>query len=172
MSEPTYGFAVVGLGMGRSHCRDITKAAGARLVAVCDLVPERVQQVVDQYHCRGTTRFEEILAAPDVDVVNIATPSGLHAEMTIAALRAGKHVICEKPPDVTVQKVDAMIAAQRETGRKLEIIFQSRFEPLYRRIRQTIADGRLGRLIGVHAAVHWYRAQSYFVCPGMWKGTW
>lgn len=172
MSERPLRFAVVGLGMGQAHCHDIRDARGAELVAVCDLVPERVEAMVKAYGCRGTTRYEDILAAPDVDVVNIATPSGMHAEHTIAALRAGKHVICEKPPDVTVAKVDAMIAAQRETGKKLMIIFQSRFEPLYRRLWQTIRDGRLGRLIGVHATVHWYREQSYFTCPGMWKGTW
>ena len=91
---------------------------------------------------RGTPRFEEILADPGIDVVNIATPSGKHSDMTCQALRAGKHVICEKPPDVTVAKVDAMIAAQRETGKKLQIIFQSRFEPLNRRLKQVIeADG-------------------------------
>jgi len=172
MSERPLRFAVVGLGMGQTHCHDIHDANGAELVAVCDLVPELVQKMVERYGCRGTTRFEEILAAPDIDVVNIATPSGMHAEHTIAALRAGKHVICEKPPDVTVAQVDAMIAAQRETGRKLEIIFQTRFEPVYRRIRQTIADGRLGKLIGIHGSVHWWRGQSYYECPGMWKGTW
>jgi predicted dehydrogenase len=166
-------FAVVGLGMGRTHCRDIRDAEGARLVAVCDRVPERIQRVLSQQpEVRGTESFDEILRDPDIDVVNICTPSGTHADMTVAALRAGKHVICEKPPDVTVEKVDAMIAAQRETGRKLQVIFQSRFEPLNRRIKQVIEEGRLGRLVGVHGAVHWYRAQSYFNCPGMWKGTW
>jgi predicted dehydrogenase len=81
-------------------------------------------------------------------------------------------VVCEKPPDVTVEAVDRMIAAQRETGKKLMVIFQSRFEPLYRRMRETIQEGRLGRIVGLHGAVNWWRAQSYFNCPGMWKGTW
>lgn len=172
MSEQALRFAVVGLGMGQAHCHDITDARGAELAAVCDLVPERVKAMVDRYGCRGTDSFDEILAAPDIDVVNIATPSGMHGDMAIAALRAGKHVMTEKPPDVTVAKIDEMIAAQRETGKKLGCIFQSRFEPLYRRIKHTIESGRLGRLIGVHATVQWYRAQSYFTCPGMWKGTW
>jgi predicted dehydrogenase len=158
--------------MGRAHCQDIQDARGAELVAVCDREPERLQKGIADFGVRGYARFEEILADPEIDVVNVCTPSGMHSEMTCAALRAGKHVICEKPPDVTVAKVDAMIAAQKETGKKLQIIFQSRFEPLNRRIRQTIAEGRLGRLVGVHGAVHWYRAQSYFTCPGMWKGTW
>src|SRR5947209_3524525 len=171
-SERPIRFAGVGLGMGYHHCVDLQDARGAQLVAVCDRVPERVERAVQKFGVRGTGSFDEILADPEIDVVNVATPSGLHSEMTCRALRAGKHVVCEKPPDVTVAKVDAMIAAQRETGRKLLIIFQSRFEPLYRRLKEAINTGRLGRLVGVHGAVHWYRAQSYFNCPGMWKGTW
>jgi predicted dehydrogenase len=92
--------------------------------------------------------------------------------MTVEALKAGKHVVCEKPPDVTVEAVDRMIAAQKETGKKLMVIFQSRFEPLYRRTHQAIEEGRLGSLIGLHGSVNWWRAQSYFNSPGMWKGTW
>src|SRR2546428_13462896 len=96
-------FAVVGLGMGRHHCHDMQDAEGARLVAVCDLVPERIQRVVSEYPgVRGTQSFEEILRDPGIDVVNVCTPSGTHADFTVAALRAGKHVICEKPPDVSV----------------------------------------------------------------------
>jgi UDP-N-acetyl-2-amino-2-deoxyglucuronate dehydrogenase len=171
-SERLIRFAVVGLGMGWHHCKDLRDARGAELVAVCDPEPARLERAVKEFSVRGTPRFEEILADPEIDVVNICTPSGLHSDLTCQALRAGKHVVCEKPPDVTVAKVDAMIAAQRETGRKLQVIFQSRFEPLYRRLKETIESGRMGRLVGVHGAVHWYRAQSYFNCPGMWKGTW
>jgi predicted dehydrogenase len=158
--------------MGWHHCKDLKDTPGAELVAVCDKEPERLAKARKEFGVRGTQSFDEILGDSGIDVVNIATPSGLHSDMTCQALRAGKHVVCEKPPDVTVAKVDAMIAAQRETGRKLQIIFQSRFEPLYRRLKETIDGGRLGRLVGVHGAVHWYRAQSYFNCPGMWKGTW
>ena len=74
--------------------------------------------------------------------------------------------------DVTVAAVDRMAAAQQETGKKLMVIFQARFEPAFRRIRETVREGRLGNLIGVHGSVNWYRPQSYFNCPGMWKGTW
>jgi len=171
-SDRPIRFAVVGLGMGYHHCIDLQDAKGCKLAAVCDLVPERVQKAVDKFGVSGTTSFAEILSDPQIDVVNICTPSGTHADMSCEAMRAGKHVICEKPPDVTVAKVDKMIACQKETGRKLHIIFQSRFEPLYLRLKETINTGRMGRLVGVHGAVHWYRAQSYFNCPGMWKGTW
>ena len=172
MAEKPLRFAVVGLGMGQHHCLSVSQAEGAELVVACDLVPERVKSMVDKYGCAGSDSFDAILADRTIDVVCVATPSGVHADMAIAAMRAGKHVVTEKPPDVSVAKVDAMIAVQRETGKKVEVIFQSRFEPVYRRIRQTIAEGRLGRLSGVHGALNWFRAQSYFASPGNWKGTW
>lgn len=172
MSEQPVRFAVVGLGMGRHHCDDVATARGCELVAICDVEQERLQKVREKHPVRATRSFEEILAAPDIDVVSIATPSGTHADLSIAALRAGKHVVCEKPPDVTVAAVDRMIAAQQETGRHLMVVFQSRFEPLAVQLRQTIDEGRLGPLVGVHGTTNWWRAQSYFTSPGMWKGTW
>ena len=126
MSEEL-GFAVVGLGMGQAHCADITDAEGAKLVALCDIDAARLQTMVDKYNVPGYAKLEDVLADTAVEVVNIVTPSGMHADMTEAAMQAGKHVICEKPPDVTVERVDRMIAAARQTGRKLQIIFQSRF---------------------------------------------
>ncbi len=172
MSERTIRFAVVGLGMGVQHCRDLRDARGCELVAICDTDPERLEKQRQQFGVKATSSFAEILRDPDVDVVNICTPSGQHAEHTVAALKAGKHVVCEKPPDVTVEAVDRMAAAERETGRKLMVIFQARFQPAFRRLRETLQEGRMGRLIGVHGTVNWYRPQSYFHCPGMWKGTW
>lgn len=172
MSERPLRFAVVGLGMGVHHCKDLVDAKDCELVAICDTDPGRLEKNRQQFNVRAVASFDDLLRDPDVDVVNICTPSGTHADLSVQALRAGKHVVCEKPPDVTVEAVDRMIAAQRETGKKLQVIFQSRFEPLYRRLRETLDEGRLGKLIGVHGTVNWWRAQSYFVCPGMWKGTW
>jgi len=172
MSNQPLRFAVVGLGMGVHHCKDLLDANGCELAALCDTAPDRLEKNRQRFGVRATGSFEEILGDPEIDVVNLCTPSGAHADMSVAALRAGKHVVCEKPPDVTVEAVDRMIAAQRETGKKLMVIFQSRFEPLYQRLRETIQAGDLGRPIGVHGTVNWWRAQSYFDCPGMWKGTW
>ena len=172
MAEQPIRFAVVGLGMGVHHCKDLVDARGCELVAICDSAPERLEKNREQFGARAYTSYADLLAADDVDVVNICTPSGSHADLSVQALKAGKHVVCEKPPDVTVEAVDRMIAAQQETGRKLMVIFQSRFEPIYRRLKETIESGRLGNLVGVHGTVNWWRAQSYFNSPGMWKGTW
>jgi UDP-N-acetyl-2-amino-2-deoxyglucuronate dehydrogenase len=171
MSSPVR-FAVVGLGMGLIHCQDLVDAEGCELVAVCDSSPERLRATTEKFGVRACESFEALLRDPEVEVVSICTPSGTHADLSIQALRAGKHVVCEKPPDVSVEAVDRMIAARDATGRELMVIFQARFEPVYIHLREAIQSGRLGRLIGLHGTVNWYRAQSYFVSPGMWKGTW
>jgi predicted dehydrogenase len=176
MSEPAserpLRFAVVGLGMGVQHCCDLRDARGCELVAICDTSPERLEQNRLKFGVKATASFPEVLADPDVDIVNVCTPSGTHADLSVQALQAGKHVVCEKPPDVTVAAVDRMIAAQRESGRQLMVVFQSRFEPLYQQLRAALRQGRLGRLAGVHGSCNWWRAQSYFASPGNWKGTW
>lgn len=172
MEEKAIRFGVVGLGMGVQHCRDLVDAAGCELAAVCDASPARLESNVQEFGVQGYAAYDELLADESVDVVNICTPSGTHAELCIAAMRAGKHVVCEKPPDVSVEAVDRMIRARDETGRKLMVIFQARFEPVYQQIRLALESGRLGRLIGVHGAVNWHRPASYFDSPGKWKGTW
>lgn len=172
MSERPIRFAVLGLGMGAIHCKDLVDAKGCELVAVCDASPERREKTSEQYGVRGYASYAELLADPDVDVVNICTPSGTHADLTVQALKAGKHVVCEKPPDVTVEAVDRMIAAQRESGKQVMVVFQSRFEPMYRKIKAAVDAGRLGKLAGVHGQVTWWRSHEYYAPPGNWKGTW
>jgi predicted dehydrogenase len=172
MSERPVKFAVLGLGMGAIHCKDLVDAAGCELAAVCDASPARLESTAKEFGVRGYTDFAELLRDPDVDVVNICTPSGTHADLSVQALKAGKHVVCEKPPDVTVAAVDRMIEAQRESGKKLMVVFQSRFEPMYRAIKEAIDGGRLGPLVGAHGQVTWWRSPEYYDSPGKWKGTW
>ena len=154
------------------HCRDLVDAKGCELVAICDAIPDRLEQNRKEFGVRAYGAYEDLLTDQDVDVVSIATPSGTHASLTVQALRAGKHVVCEKPPDVTVAAVDEMIAAKRETGQEVMVIFQSRFQPVYKELKRTIDDGRLGRLAGIHGEVNWWRSPEYYGGPGGWKGTW
>lgn len=167
------GFAVVGLGMGRHHCKAIQAAPGARLVAICDLDEERLRPSAAEYGCRAYATLGELLADAEVEVVNIATPSGTHAALGSRCAAAGKHLIVEKPADITPRRIDELLAAVRRHGVKAAGIFQSRLDPLNIRIRQAIQQGRLGVLIGVHGHLPWYRAQSYYEGRhGCWKGTW
>jgi UDP-N-acetyl-2-amino-2-deoxyglucuronate dehydrogenase len=167
------GFGVVGLGMGKHHCKAIQTADGARLVAVCDTDPERLQPSAEQYDCKAYSTFEEMLADDEISVVNIATPSGSHADLGVKAAAAGKHIIVEKPADITPSRIDQLIDAGRQHKVRIAGIFQSRFDTLNNRIRDALQADQLGQLIGVHGHLPWYRAQSYYEGDhGGWKGTW
>ena len=167
------GFAVIGLGMGMHHCRAIKDAPGARLVAVCDLDEERLQLAAEEYDCKSYSNFHDLLEDDQVEVVNIATPSGKHAEIGIPVAAAGKHIIVEKPADISTARIDELMAAGQRNKVRIAGVFQARFKPLNKRIRQVIKEGRMGHLIGVHGHLPWYRLQSYFEGRhGTWKGTW
>jgi len=173
MGSELVGFGVVGLGMGRHHCKAIINSKNARLVAVCDIDEERLKGAGEEFGVKTFATYEEMLADPEIEAVSIATPSGMHVDMAIQALKAGKHILVEKPVDVTVDKVKKLVEAAKKSGKKAAAIFQSRTTPLFKRIKEAISKGRLGKIIGVHALLPWYRKQNYYEGPhGSWKGTW
>ncbi len=173
MDDHRIGFGVVGLGMGRHHCKAVSLAAGARLAAVCDIDPARLEPTAREFAVRAYASYAEMLRDPGVEAVCIATPSGMHAEMARQAAAAGKHMLIEKPVDIEPGRIRRLGEAVRAAGVKAAVVFQTRTMPLYKRIREAVAGGRLGRLIGVHAVLPWYREQSYYEGPhGTWKGTW
>ena len=116
------------------------------------------------------TDYRRILDRSDIDLVHIATPSGLHCKMTLEALNAGKNVLVEKPLALSLADADAMIAAAQRTGRKLGVVMQNRFNPPMRDMKQLVEDGKLGRLVLGNATVRWYRPQAYY--EDGWHGTW
>lgn len=173
MERRELGFGVVGLGMGKHHCIAVKAAKGCRLVAICDEDAERLTPVAEEHEVKAYESYADLLADDEIDAVCVATPSGMHADMGIQALAAGKHIVVEKPVDVTVDQVKKLDQAVQDAGLKAAAIFQSRTEPLNKRIRAAIEGGRLGTLVGVHAILPWYRKQSYYEGPhGSWKGTW
>ncbi len=167
------GFAVVGLGMGKHHCRSIIEARGTKLIAVCDLDEERLEKGKEDYSCRAYVSFDEMLNDPEITCVNVAVPSGMHTDMGIMAIEAGKHIIVEKPADIQPAKIDQLREAGEKHGVKVGCIFQARLDPLNNAVRDAITSGRLGKLIGIHGHLPWYRKQSYYEgAHGTWKGTW
>jgi predicted dehydrogenase len=167
------GFGVVGLGMGSHHCKAVAAAAGARLVAVCDLDPARLKPVAEEHHVTAYESYAQMLRDPAVEAVCMATPSGLHADMAIEAAAAGKHLLIEKPVDVRLDKIQRLVQAVGAARVKAAVVFQTRTLPMYRRIKAAVDAGRLGSLIGVHGVLPWYREASYYQGPhGSWKGTW
>jgi UDP-N-acetyl-2-amino-2-deoxyglucuronate dehydrogenase len=171
MTQPLK-FAIVGCGViAPTHALSIAELPDVTLVAVCDIVREKAELLAETYPADVYTDYSEMLRRADIDVVCVLTPSGLHAEVGIAAARVGKHVIVEKPMDVSLAAADALIAACREAGVKLCCISQHRFDPAMMALKQAVVDGRLGRLNFGGSHTKWYRSQGYYD-SGDWRGTW
>jgi predicted dehydrogenase len=165
------GFGIVGGGMiGAVQAAAIEQLNGARLLAVCGRDAQRTREFAARFGATGYTDYEAFLRHPGVQIVNVCTPSGTHAEVGIRAAEAGKNVLVEKPIEINLQQADALIAACDRAGVKLGVIFQSRFLPAVQRIKQAIDEGRLGHLMIGDAYVKWYRAPEYYA-PGSWRGT-
>lgn len=165
------GFGVVGAGMiGAVQAAAIQQIDGARLLAVCGRGEQRTAELAAKFGATGYTNYDEFLKHPGLQIVNVCTPSGTHAELGIQAAEAGKHVLAEKPIEITLQQADALIAACDRAGVKLGVIFQSRFLPAVQRIKRAVDEGRLGKLMIGDAYVKWFRAPEYYG-PGSWHGT-
>lgn len=164
------GFGIVGGGMiGAVQAAAIQQINGARLMAVCGRDEKRSADFADKFGATGYTDYDKFLAHPGLQIVNICTPSGTHAELGIRATEAGKNVLVEKPIEINLQQADALITACDRAGVKLGVIFQSRFLPAVQRIKQAVDEGRLGKLMIGDAFVKWYRAPEYYA--DSWHGT-
>jgi UDP-N-acetyl-2-amino-2-deoxyglucuronate dehydrogenase len=166
-------FALVGAGViGKHHGLVISQLADRiDLAAVVDIDVEKAERLAAE---RGGTPFASLtdaLATVDVDVVVVCTPTGRHAEVAIEALAAGKHVIVEKPAEITVEKTDEIIEAQQKAGTIVTVISQHRFDPATEVTLTAISRGELGRLTSGIASIDWWRGQSYYD-SGDWRGTW
>ena len=167
-----FGFGIIGCGMiAKFHARAIADVRGAKLVACFDSFPAAADRLAAETGCRAYHKLDEMLADPAVDVVTIGTPSGAHMEPAVAAARAGKHVIVEKPLEITLTRCDKIIEACRKANVKLSAIFPSRFHDSSQEIRRALDDGRFGRLTMGDAYVKWFRPQAYYD-SGAWRGTW
>jgi len=166
------GFGIIGCGMiARFHAAAIDEVRGAKLVACFDVMPASVDRFAGETGCRTYYKLDEMLADRDVNVVTIGTPSGAHQEPAVAAAKAGKHVIVEKPLEVTLKRCDAIIRACEAAGVTLSTVFPSRFHDASRELKRAVDAGRFGRLTLADAYVKWYRSQAYYD-SGAWRGTW
>ena len=168
-------WAIVGCGViAPTHAKAIAAIEEAELVAACDIEAEKAEQLMQKY---GTdkdswyTDFHEMLKRDDIDIVSVCVPSGLHAEVTEAAAKAGKHVFCEKPLDISKEKMDSMIAVCHEAGVKLGCVFQMRSNPINQKVRQVLQEGKLGRMVLQDCYVKYNRSAEYYKSAG-WRGTW
>ncbi len=165
--------ALVGAGViGTHHGLVISQLADrAELVAVVDIHPERAERLAAERGGKTFTSLTEALAAVPIDIVVVCTPTGHHGEVAIEALAAGKHVIIEKPAEITVAKTDEIIEAQRKAGTLVAVISQHRFDQSTEIALAAIEKGELGRLTTGIASIDWWRGQTYYD-SGDWRGTW
>ena len=147
MSNPVR-FALVGTGnISAIHAQAISEIPNAKLTAAYSVAG--LEPFCEKWKCDATKSIEELVARNDVDAVCITTPSGAHGEPAIAALKAGKHVLCEKPLEITVEKIDAIIAAAKSSGAILAAVFQSRFGEGARTVKKAV-DRKSTRLNSSH----------------------
>jgi UDP-N-acetyl-2-amino-2-deoxyglucuronate dehydrogenase len=160
----TFGFGIVGLGMiADYHAKAIAQLNGGRLIGVATRSEEKGRAFAEK-HGAGffTTKLDELLARPDVHVICVTTSSGLHLDPALAAIRAGKHVVIEKPLEITGERADQILRAAEEAKVWVAPIFQGRFGEGARTVKAAIAQGRLGRLVLASAHVKWHRTAQYY----------
>lgn len=170
MSARPLGFGIVGLGMiADFHAQAIAHAQGARLVGVASRDAQKARAFAEKHRLPFSTgNLDELLAHPEVDAICITTPSGAHREPALAAIRAGKHVVIEKPIEITTERADEILRAADAAGVKVAPIFQARFGEGARTLKAAITAGRFGRLVLASAYVKWHRSAQYYTG---WKGT-
>ncbi len=166
------GFGIVGAGViAALHAAAIARLPGARLVAVTDVADGAAAAFAGGRGCAAEPTLDTLLARADVDVVCVCVPSGLHADVGVRAARAGKHLVVEKPIDVTLAAADRLIEAAGAAGVALTVISQHRFDPGLIELRRLLDEGALGRLVLGEASTKWYRTQGYYDSAA-WRGTW
>lgn len=164
-------FGIIGCGRIAPRHADSLRDLSANVVSFADVVETRAAKFAKDFGGAAVHKdYRRILDDKSIDVVNICTPSGMHAEMTVAALDAGKHVIVEKPIALSLDDADRMLAAAERNRKKLCVVLQNRYNPPMVELRQAVDEGRLGKLLLGNATVRWYRPQEYY--QDGWHGTW
>lgn len=167
----TIRFGLIGCGrVAPRHAQSLAQLPETHLVAVADIKPNRAENFAQEYGAAMYTDHQALLERDDLDAVSICVPSGLHAEVTMDALAAGKHVLVEKPIALNLDDADRMIAAAADRGLTLGVVLQNRYNSPMQDVRRLIDAGGLGRLYLGAVCVRWYRPQSYY--EDDWHGTW
>lgn len=165
-------FGIIGGGMiAHFHAKAITAMSNGELHSVYVRNEEKAKAFAEEYGCKAYSDLDAFLADDALEIVTIATPSGAHLEPALAAAKAKKHIICEKPLEVTTERVDQMIEASKEAGVTLAGIFNRRFHPAMNAFKKATDANRFGQLTLCEASIKWYRDQAYYD-SGAWRGTW
>ena len=167
-----YGFGIIGCGMiANFHAKAIGDIREAKIAACFDAFPKSADRFAGENGCPAYQSLQDMLADPNVDIVTICTPSGAHMEPAVAAANAGKHVIVEKPLEITLKRCDRIIEACEQNGVVCSAIFPSRFYESSQILKKAVDQNKFGRLTMADAYVKWFRTQEYYD-SGAWRGTW
>ena len=163
-------FGIIGCGrIASRHAGHIQRLG--KLVAVCDNKPDKAEKLATDASCAWYTSHEELFKKhPEIDVIAVCTPNGLHAEHTIAALESGFHVLCEKPMAISVPDCNAMIKTAEKANKELFIVKQNRFNPAVIAMKKSMEEGRLGKIMSMQLNCFWNRNFNYYQSSD-WKGT-
>src|ERR1051325_7850763 len=166
------GFGIVGCGMiAEFHAKALAQVEGGGLVGVMSRSTENAKKLAGQFNVPHFTDLAKFLANPDLNVVCITTPSGSHLEPAVEAANSGNHVVCEKPLEITLDRIDRLIESCEKNEVKLGAIFQARFGQGAQTVKKAVAGGRFGQLTICDCYVKWWRTQKYYD-DGGWRGTW
>lgn len=165
------GFGIIGCGMIAGFHAKAIEDCGGKVLACFDEVPQAADRLARSTGAKAYYDLKPFLADERIEIVTIGTPSGAHRDPAVSAAKAGKHVIVEKPLEITLERCDRIIEACEKSGVVLATIFPSRFHQSSRRLKYAIDSGRFGRLTLADAIVKWYRTQEYYD-SGVWRGTW
>ena len=165
-------FGIIGCGViGPTHAEAIESLPDAQLIAVADPIEARAQKLADKYNVTPYTDIQAMLDREQLDVVTVCTPSGEHGKHACQVMRTGRHVIVEKPMEITRAAIDEMLRTQQEMGVKLSVISQHRFDTATQQIHTLVQEQAFGRLILGNVLIPWWRSQAYYD-SGAWRGTW
>lgn len=168
----TLNSAIVGCGaISSTHGDAILRCKKAKLYAVCDIDRARLLAAADRYHCKSFADYHEMLSDESIDVVHLCTPHYLHAPMAISAMKAGKDVIVEKPMAISVPDAQEMINVSGQTGKRLGVCFQNRYNTTSLKLKEVLASGKAGKVLGGKAFITWRRDAAYYA-KDAWRGTW
>lgn len=168
----TYGIGIVGAGMiARFHFEAIQGLENARAAGIMDRGSGRGREIAPDLDPTGAGDIDAFLARDDIDVITIASPSGAHLDTAVKAAQAGVHCIVEKPIEISLERVDAIIAAHEAAGTALGGIFNNRYTASAQLLKRTVEAGRFGKLSFASAVGPWWRDPDYYASSN-WKGTW
>ncbi len=164
---------LIGCGrISKNHFEAIAQHEDAECIMCCDIIEERARESAEKFSIQyWTTDYEAMLRNPDIDLISICTPSGLHPEHGILAANAKKHVLTEKPMACRIGEADQLIKACDEAGVKLFVVLQNRLNPSIQLVRRAFEEGRFGKIYMITSNVFWTRPQDYYDMAS-WRGTW